>query len=83
MCQGQIDIPAIETRFGINFASYFADALAQLQPLVTDGLATIGARSIVATTRGQLLLRVIAMCFDRYLEADRLPEARPQFSRVI
>jgi hypothetical protein len=30
-----------------------------------------------------MLMRVIAMCFDRYLEADRQPEARPQFSRVI
>jgi oxygen-independent coproporphyrinogen-3 oxidase len=83
MCQGRIDVPAIEARFAVNFASYFADALTQLQPLVADGLATLSARSIAATARGRLLLRVIAMCFDRYLEAARAPEARPQFSRVI
>ena len=41
------------------------------------------ARSIAATARGRLLLRNIAMCFDRYLDAARAPEARPQFSRVI
>jgi hypothetical protein len=29
------------------------------------------------------LLRVIAMCFDRYLDAASLPAARAQFSRVI
>jgi oxygen-independent coproporphyrinogen-3 oxidase len=83
MCQGEIDVTAIEARFAVNFASYFADALTQLQPLVADGLATLSARSIAATARGRLLLRVIAMCFDRYLETARAPEARPQFSRVI
>jgi oxygen-independent coproporphyrinogen-3 oxidase len=72
MCQGRIDVPAIEARFAVNFASYFADALTQLQPLVADGLATLSARSIAATARGRLLLRVIAMCFDRYLETRAL-----------
>jgi oxygen-independent coproporphyrinogen-3 oxidase len=83
MCQGRIDIPAIEARFAVDFGSYFADALLQLRPLVADGLATLSASSISATARGRLLLRVIAMCFDRYLEAASVPEARPQFSRVI
>jgi oxygen-independent coproporphyrinogen-3 oxidase len=46
-------------------------------------LATITAQSIAATARGRLLMRVIAMCFDRYLAADRLRQERPQFSRVI
>ncbi len=83
MCQGRIDLPSIEKRFAIDFPSYFAAALAQLRPLAADGLVTFDARSIEATGRGRLLLRVIAMCFDRYLEAPRVPEARPQFSKVI
>lgn len=83
MCQGSIDMSAIEARFAIDFPSYFAAALAQLRPLAEDGLVTVTARSIEATARGRLLLRVIAMCFDRYLDAARVPEARPQFSRVI
>jgi oxygen-independent coproporphyrinogen-3 oxidase len=83
MCQGHIDMPQIEARFAIDFPSYFASALAQLRPLAADGLVTLTSRSITATARGRLLLRVIAMCFDRYLDAAALPEARPQFSRVI
>jgi oxygen-independent coproporphyrinogen-3 oxidase len=83
MCQGRIDMPAIEARFAIDFPSYFAAALAQLRPLAADGLVRFSARSIEATARGRLLLRVIAMCFDRYLDAQNAPEARPQFSRVI
>jgi oxygen-independent coproporphyrinogen-3 oxidase len=83
MCQGRVDMPGIEARFAIDFPSYFAAALAQLRPLAADGLLTLTARSITATPRGRLLLRVIAMCFDRYLDATPLPAARPQFSRVI
>jgi oxygen-independent coproporphyrinogen-3 oxidase len=83
MCQGRVDMPEIEARFAIDFPSYFATALAQLRPLAIDGLVTVTSRSITATARGRLLLRVIAMCFDRYLDAEPLPEARPQFSRVI
>jgi oxygen-independent coproporphyrinogen III oxidase len=83
MCQGRIDMPAIEARFAIDFPSYFASALAQLRPLAADGLVTLTARSITASARGRLLLRVIAMCFDRYLDAAPLPATRPQFSRVI
>jgi oxygen-independent coproporphyrinogen-3 oxidase len=83
MCQGRIDIRSIETRFDIDFAEYFTDGLAQLRPLVADGLATLTPLSIEATPRGRLLLRVIAMCFDRYLDAAQLPATRPQFSRVI
>jgi oxygen-independent coproporphyrinogen-3 oxidase len=83
MCQGRIDMPEIEARFAIDFPSYFASALAQLRPLAADGLVRLTSRSITATARGRLLMRVIAMCFDRYLDAAVLPEARPQFSRVI
>jgi oxygen-independent coproporphyrinogen-3 oxidase len=83
MCQGYIDIQAIETRHGIDFHTYFAGALEKLQPLVADGLARISAQRITATSGGRLLLRMIAMCFDRYLTAETAPAARPRYSRVI
>jgi len=31
-------VSALERRYGIDFDSYFADALARLEPLVADGL---------------------------------------------
>jgi oxygen-independent coproporphyrinogen-3 oxidase len=82
MCQGYIDIRALELRHGLDFHVYFADALEKLQPLVADGLATVGAERISATSGGRLLLRMIAMCFDRYLTTDAAV-ARPRYSRVI
>lgn len=70
MCQGEIDIPAIEQRFGIVFADYFAADIARLAPLVADGLVEAEARHIRATPRGRLLLRHAAMAFDAYLPAN-------------
>jgi oxygen-independent coproporphyrinogen-3 oxidase len=85
MCQGVIDIHAVQARHGIVFKEYFAEAGAKLAPLQADGLVTVGPRAIKATDRGQLLLRLIAMCFDRYLgpRADAPSTEPPRFSRVI
>lgn len=68
MCQGSVDVAAIERRHGIDFVSSFSDALEELEALESDGLVRIGREHIVATDSGRLLLRVIAMCFDRYLK---------------
>jgi oxygen-independent coproporphyrinogen-3 oxidase len=84
MCQGVIDIAAIEERFGIDFESYFATALARLATHMADGLVCSDARRISVTPAGRLLLRSIAMCFDAYLGAprDSIP-AKPAFSGVV
>jgi len=82
MCQSEIPVAALERRYVIDFAGYFADALARLQPLVDDGLVRIEPDRIVVTPRGRLLLRNIAMCFDRYLDQPATV-ATPRFSRAI
>jgi oxygen-independent coproporphyrinogen-3 oxidase len=85
MCQGEIPIAALERRYAIDFARYFADALARLQPLITDGLVRREPGRIIVSTQGRLLLRNIAMCFDRYLHAPADADAPglPRFSRAI
>lgn len=84
MCQGEIDIGAIENRYDIDFDEYFSDSLHRLPDLVADGLAEVQPSRIIATSRGRLLLRIIAMCFDRYLtHTAASPAARPRYSRVI
>jgi oxygen-independent coproporphyrinogen III oxidase len=67
MCDFDLDFAAIEARYGIRFAEYFADDLAAIAPLAADGLAELGPAGIKVTPRGRLLVRVVAMQFDRYL----------------
>ena len=83
MCQGEVRIGAFEDRHDIDFHEYFAESLAQLAPLQADGLVEVDAGRIAVTSRGRLLLRIIAMCFDRYLQPTTTPTTLPRFSRVI
>ena len=82
MCQGEIPVAALERRYAIDFATYFALALERLAPLAEDGLVRIERERIVVTSRGRLLLRNIAMCFDHYLDQPATV-ATPRFSRAI
>jgi oxygen-independent coproporphyrinogen III oxidase len=81
MCQGAIDIAALEDRHGIHFLEYFEPDLLRLVPLAADGLVEISETHIRATPPGRLLLRSIAACFDAYLHAPTQEPAR--FSRAI
>ena len=82
MCQGEVPIGALERRYAIDFDTYFADALERLQPLVADDLVRLQPDRITVTSQGRLLLRNIAMCFDRYLDQPATA-AVPRFSRAI
>ena len=81
MCSGEIDTSAIEQRHGIVFVEYFSAALQRLQPLIEDGLVVVEPQRVRTTVLGRFLLRVIAMCFDRYLETAAPGPAR--FSKAV
>ncbi|MFT3756075.1 MAG: oxygen-independent coproporphyrinogen III oxidase [Pseudoxanthomonas sp.] len=82
MCQGEVPVHALEHRYAISFREYFATALDRLHPLAADGLVELGDGFVRATSRGRLMLRNIAMCFDRYLDQPSDTPA-PRFSRAI
>ncbi len=67
MCRGEIDTRQVERTYDIRFGEYFSDALVALRPLQDDGLVQCPPGKIRVTPRGRALLRIIAMCFDRYL----------------
>jgi oxygen-independent coproporphyrinogen-3 oxidase len=87
MCNAAVDVAAIEHRHDIDFWQYFAASRERLAELSEDGLVELGERRIAATSRGRLLLRIIAMCFDGYLKPAGLDPiaaaAKPRYSRVI
>ncbi len=81
MCHGEVDVAALEQRHDITFQDYFRDDLARLLPLEADGLVERSPPGLRVTSRGRLLLRIIAACFDRYLQQ---PHAEPtRFSKAI
>jgi oxygen-independent coproporphyrinogen-3 oxidase len=85
MCHFNLDFVALSATWQIDFKTYFAEALTQLQPLAEAGLLRMNADSITVMPKGRLLVRIIAMAFDRYLQVDRqrAPEGRQRYSRVI
>lgn len=80
MCQGQLDFDAIEAAHLLEFRSYFAKELQELQPLVDQGLVTLDGTGIEVTPQGWFFVRAVAMVFDRYLQSDR---TRARFSKII
>jgi len=85
MCHFKLDFSEVGHTWSIDFRDYFADALEQLKPLAEAGLLTLTAQGIEVAAKGRLLVRIIAMAFDRYLQQDRQNAAvgRPRYSRVI
>lgn len=80
MCQFEVSIPAIELAFPIAFDKYFEPELEQLRDMERDGLVTISPEWISVSMKGRLLIRNVAMVFDRYLAARA---AGPRHSQTI
>nr|BCX00691.1 MAG: oxygen-independent coproporphyrinogen III oxidase [Bacteroidota bacterium] len=81
MNYGFLDKPRIEAQWGIDFDTYFADALRALTTLAEDGLLELDPDRIRVTFAGRLLIRHVARCFD--VHSARLEEKGFRFSRVI
>lgn len=80
MCDFSLSFEAFGRAHGIDFAARFADELVELTELAAAGLLELDGQGIRVTDAGRMLVRIIAMRFDRYLRADR--EQR-RYSRVI
>lgn len=80
MCRGRLDFGNVNARFGIDVSSYFSVELERLEGLQRDGLVQCSRTALTVTARGRLLLRAIAMVFDRYLAEVSGPR---NFSKII
>lgn len=68
MCSGLIRYSEYNKKYGIDFASHFAEAIASLEEPARDGLVEISSDGFRVTDSGRLLLRNIAMPFDANLK---------------
>jgi oxygen-independent coproporphyrinogen III oxidase len=80
MCRFTVSFERVEDAHAIAFHEYFATELEALKPLAEDGLIQIRSDEIAVTPRGRLLVRSVAMVFDRYLREQR---EHARYSRVI
>ncbi len=80
MCHFSLSMQAIEAAYRISFRDYFAAELSDLAEMEQGGLVRVAEDSVTVLPAGRLLVRGIAMVFDRHLRADR---ERTRYSRVI
>jgi oxygen-independent coproporphyrinogen-3 oxidase len=80
MCYDELEFAIFEARYGIKFRDYFANEIMRLENLAEDGLINMQDTGVTVTASGRLLMRNIAMQFDRHLD----PVANAdQFSKAI
>jgi len=68
MCYDKLSFAEFGAKHRIDFTRYFAAEVERLQPLADDGLVELDSSGVTITQRGRLLLRSIAMVFDRYID---------------
>ena len=83
MCNFRVDVPRIEATYGIEFAATFAEDLTMLREHEENGMVTVTPQRIEATPQGELFIRNIALCFDRYWREKHADGDQPVFSRTV
>ncbi|MCW8193981.1 oxygen-independent coproporphyrinogen III oxidase [Proteobacteria bacterium 005FR1] len=79
ICHFSLEFAEVERRFGITVSDYFAEELAELEPMASDGLLQLDGQGIRVHNAGRLLIRRICMAFDAYLRAS----TQIRYSRII
>jgi oxygen-independent coproporphyrinogen-3 oxidase len=87
MCQFQLSVPDLESKyhlgFDCDFNDYFAEELPKLDALEADGLLKRLGDGIEVTPLGRLLIRNIAAVFDTYLGERHRDRSVEKFSKAI
>jgi oxygen-independent coproporphyrinogen-3 oxidase len=82
MCNNRVIKNRVKDRFGVDFDSYFTESLAKLDEFVRDGVVTLSPEKLQVQESGRLVIRNIAMAFDRYLDRDQ-DGKKPIYSRTV
>lgn len=85
MCNGRVDKRRIEAEHGVAFDDAFATELEELRVPAADGLVVLGEDELSLTPVGQVLMRNVAVPFDRYLRERKArgESGRSTFSRTL
>ncbi len=71
MCYDRLSFDDFSKQHGIDFSDYFCTEIERMKPLASDGLIILDRAGVTITQSGRLLLRSIAMVFDRYIDQSQ------------
>lgn len=71
MCNLYIDYAQLSEEIGIDFAKHFKAEISSLDDLEADGLVKREPGGLHVTPLGRLFVRIVAMRFDAYLQAEQ------------
>jgi len=80
MCYDSLSFDDFSAEHDVDFREYFKIEIKRLAALADDGLIELDESGIAITQKGRLLLRSIAMVFDRYIDQS---ENDNRFSKAI
>lgn len=80
MCHFEVAFESVEIAHLLDFTSYFADELEELEAFADAGLVTIDDGWLNVTERGHYVVWTICRVFDRYLRLDR---RRASFEKLL
>lgn len=79
ICHFQLNFAELKRLYAVDAQTYFAAELAQLGPMMEDGLLSLDDQGIRVHNAGRLLIRRLCMVFDAYLNQGN----QIRYSRVI
>ncbi len=71
MCNLELDYQGLSVELDIDFKDYFSSELLSLKSFEDDRLLKLNENSLQVTTTGRLLIRNIAMTFDRFSQNNK------------
>lgn len=80
MCDFRLDFSTVAKKFSIDFATYFALELVDLQDTAKLGLIIYHNDGFMVTDGGRFLIRNVAVIFDKYY---RQKKGKTKYSKVI
>ncbi len=80
MCDFELNMNSVEEKYKIDFKNYFSWGLNNLKQFEEDNLVSIKDNKITVTEMGKLLIRNIAINFDKYIENK---EDTAKYSKTI
>lgn len=81
MSNFKLDIQRFDKLFNVEFKTYFADAIKELQAFADDDLIILDEEKIECSQTGTLLIRNIAMAFDAYMHNHS--DSKKTFSKTV